>query len=70
MNKIVTVSIDGRERQMAAGLRVRHLISPEELALVEAGALEVTDAEGNRRGLDGALSDGLALLTRRISPTA
>jgi hypothetical protein len=65
MKRIVTVSIDGRERQLAAGLRIRHLLSPGEVALAEAGELAVHDADGNQRGLDGALSDGLALFTRR-----
>lgn len=58
---LVRVFINGNERIVAAGLRVRSLFSQEELAGVQRGDLVVIDVEGRERGLDGALRDGLVL---------
>ena len=58
---LVHVSLNGEERVVAAGLRVRSLLSHEQVERVQRGELVVLDGAGRERGLDGALADGLAL---------
>ena len=65
---LVHVSLDGEERTVAAGLRVRSLLSHDQIEQVERGELVVLDRAGRERGLDGALADGLAL--RVVAPPA
>jgi len=62
---LVRLRINGEERVLAAGLRVRSLLSREQVIQVERGELVVLDDKGRERGLDGALLDGLAL---RLAP--
>ena len=57
----VRIRFNGEERALAAGLRVRSLLSREQIAQVRRGDLLVLDGEGRERGLDGALADGLTL---------
>ena len=58
---LVRVSLNGEERVVAAGLRVRSLLSHQQVERVQRGELVVLDGAGRERGLDGALDDGLAL---------
>jgi len=58
VRRTVLVTVDGAGRRVAAGLTVRHLLSPEQLEQVRAGELAVTDGRGNELGLGGALTDG------------
>jgi hypothetical protein len=57
----VRVLFNGEERVLAAGLRVRSLLTREQVEQVQRGELVVLDGAGRERGLDGALADGLAL---------
>lgn len=57
----VRVSLDGVERVVPAGLRVRSLLSHDQVERVQRGELLVLDEAGRQRGLDGALADGLSL---------
>jgi hypothetical protein len=65
---LVHVSLNGEERMVAGGLRVRSLLSDDQIEQVERGELVVLDGAGRERGLDGALADGLAL--RVVAPPA
>lgn len=58
---LVRLRFNGEERVLATGLRVRSLLTREQLAQVRRGELVVLDGAGRERGLDGALADGLAL---------
>jgi len=62
---LVHLQFNDEERVLAAGLRVRSLLTHEQVARVQRGELVVLDAKGRERGLDGALLDGLAL---RLAP--
>jgi hypothetical protein len=59
--RLVRVSFNGEERLLAAGLRVRSLLTEEQAQAVRRGELAVLDARGRERGLGGALADGTAL---------
>jgi len=58
---LVHVRFNDEERTLAAGLLVRSLLTAEQAEQVRRGELAILDAKGRERGLDGALSDGLAL---------
>jgi len=58
---LVRISFNNEVRTLAAGLRVRSLLSPEQVAQVQRGELVVLDGKGRERGLDGALPDGVIL---------
>jgi len=58
---LVRIRVNGEERLLAAGLRVRSLLTEEQAQAVRRGDLVVLDARGRERGLGGALVDGLAL---------
>ena len=62
---LVRIRFNDEERVLAAGLRVRSLLSDEQVVQVQRGELLVLDGKGRERGLDGALADGLAL---RLAP--
>jgi hypothetical protein len=62
---LVRVRFNDEERVLAAGLLVRSLLSGDQAEQVRRGELAVLDAKGRERGLDGALTDGLAL---RLAP--
>ena len=62
---LVHIQFNGAERVLAAGLRVRSLLSNEQVVQVQRGELVVLDGRGRERGLDGALHDGLVL---RLAP--
>lgn len=62
---LVRIRFNDEERQLAAGLRVRSLLSRDQVVRVQEGELVVLDGKGRERGLDGALTDGLAL---RLAP--
>jgi hypothetical protein len=64
MTGTVTVRLDGTERRVSAGLKIRHLLGEEEIRLVGEGRLQVVDEGGHLRGLEGALADGLVLRLR------
>ena len=65
MSATIRVTFNGVERRLAAGLTVRHLLSPEELERVLAGEEVVLDRRGMERGLGGALADGAVF---RLAP--
>lgn len=58
---LLRVRFEGEERLLARGLRVRSLLTQEQVEQVRRGELVVLDAAGRERGLDGALADGLVL---------
>lgn len=58
---LARVRLDGEERLLAAGLRVRSLLTQDQIEQVRRGELVVLDDAGRERGLDGALTDGLGL---------
>jgi hypothetical protein len=62
---LVHIQFNGAERVLAAGLRVRSLLTHDEVVKVQRGDLVVLDGKGRERGLDGALLDGLVL---RLAP--
>jgi len=62
---LVHIRFNDEERVLAAGLRVRSLLSQEQIEQARRGELVVLDGKGRERGLDGALLDGLAL---RLAP--
>jgi hypothetical protein len=62
---LVRIRFNDEERVLAAGLRVRSLLTRELIAQVQSGELAVLDDKGREHGLDGALADGLAL---RLAP--
>ena len=66
---LVHIRFNDEERVLAAGLRVRSLLSQEQVVQVQRGELVVLDGKGRERGLDGALLDGQTLrLTPRTRP--
>jgi hypothetical protein len=62
---LVRIRFNDEERVLAAGLRVRSLLSHEQIEQVRRGEFAVLDGKGRERGLDGALTDGLSL---RLAP--
>ena len=58
---LVRIRFNDEERVLAAGLRVRSLLTHEQIAQVQRGELVVLDGKGRERGLDGALLDGQTL---------
>ena len=62
---LVHINFNGEDRVLAAGLRVRSLLTRTQADQVQRGELVVLDGKGRERGLDGALLDGLAL---RLTP--
>ena len=58
---VIRIRFNDEERTLAAGLRVRSLLTQEQIVQVQRGELVVLDGKGRERGLDGALPDGLAL---------
>jgi len=62
---LIHIFFNDEERVLAAGLRVRSLLSNEQAAQVKRGELVILDGKGRERGLDGALLDGVAL---RLAP--
>jgi len=62
---LVHIHFNDEQRVLAAGLRVRSLLTHQEVAQVQRGELVVLDGKGRERGLDGALLDGQTL---RLAP--
>ena len=62
---LVHIRFNEEQRVLAAGLRVRSLLTHEQAAQVQRGELVVLDGKGRESGLDGALLDGLTL---RLAP--
>ena len=62
---LVHIHFNDEQRVLAAGLRVRSLLTHQEFAQVQRGDLVVLDGKGRERGLDGALLDGQTL---RLAP--
>jgi hypothetical protein len=58
---VVLIRFNDEERVLAAGLRVRSLLTHEQIVQVQRGELVVLDGKGRERGLDGALLDGQTL---------
>jgi hypothetical protein len=69
MSERISIFIDGEERILATGIKLRSLLAPEEVERVLRGELEIVDARGQVRGLGGALLDGMVLF-RRPGPRA
>jgi regulator of RNase E activity RraA len=55
---LVRIHFNGEERVLAAGLRVRSLLTHTQVEQVQRGDLVVLDGKGRERGLDGAVLDG------------
>ena len=62
---VLRIRFNDEERTLAAGLRVRSLLTQEQIVQVQRGELFVLDSKGRERGLDGALLDGQTL---QLSP--
>jgi len=62
---VVCIRFNDEERTLAAGLRVRSLLTHGQMVQVQCGDLVVLDGKGRERGLDGALLDGQTL---RLAP--
>ena len=62
---LIRIRFDGEERVLARGLRVRSLLTQDQVEQVLRGELTVLDDAGRERGLDGALLDGQIL---RLAP--
>jgi hypothetical protein len=60
----IAITVNGEERRIYLGLRVRHALGYEEVRRVERGEAVVEDAEGQRVDLDGALYDGQRLTVK------
>ena len=58
---LVHIHFNDEERVLAAGLRVRSLLTQEQIVRVQRGDLVVLDGKGRERGIDGALLDGQTL---------
>ena len=58
---LVRIRFNDEERTLAAGLRVRSLLTHEQIVQVQRGEIVVLDGKGRERGLDGALLDGQTL---------
>jgi hypothetical protein len=58
---LVRIRFNDEERVLAAGLRVRSLLTHDQIDQVQRGEFAVLDGTGRERGLDGALTDGLSL---------
>jgi regulator of RNase E activity RraA len=58
---LVHIHFNGEERTLAAGLRVRSLLTHTQVEQVQRGDLVVLDGKGRERGLDGAVLDGQTL---------
>ena len=58
---VLRIRFNDEERTLAAGLRVRSLLTQEQIVQVQRGELFVLDSKGRERGLDGALLDGQTL---------
>ena len=58
---LVHIRFNDEERVLAAGLRVRSLLTQEQVVRVQDGELVILDGKGRERGLDGALLDGQTL---------
>ena len=66
---LVHIRFNDEERVLAAGLRVRSLLTQKEVVQVQCGDLVALDGKGRELGLDGALLDGQTLrLTPRTRP--
>ncbi len=57
-NQRLTVYVNGEPRRFFVGLRVRHAVGYSAAWRVERREAIITDADGNRVDLDGALYDG------------
>jgi hypothetical protein len=62
---LIRIRFNGEERTLARGLRVRSLLTHDQIEGVLRGDLVVIDDAGRERGLDGALADGIGL---RLAP--
>jgi hypothetical protein len=60
----ITVYVNDEPRRLFLGLRVRHALGYRQAWRVERREALVTDADGNRVDLDGALYDGERLYVR------
>jgi hypothetical protein len=69
MSGTISIIFDGEEKKIATGIKLRSLLTPEEIEQVLRGELTIVDARGQERGLGGALLDGMVLL-RRPGPRA
>jgi len=58
---VLRIRFNDEERTLAAGLRVRSLLTQEQIVRVQRGDLVVLDGKGRERGIDGALLDGQTL---------
>lgn len=62
---VIAIRFNGEARTLARGLRVRSLLTRDQIEGVRRGDFLVLDDAGRERGLDGALTDGLGL---RLTP--
>ncbi len=57
----ISVTWNGNLIEMRRGAKVKHLLSTQELKWCNKGSAFVLDEDGNEMGLDGTLSNGMAL---------
>ena len=65
-NQRLTVYVDDEPRRFFVGLRVRHAVGYRAAWRVERREAIITDEDGNRLDLDGALYDGERLYVESL----
>jgi hypothetical protein len=62
------VFVDSRKVDLQPGMKVKHALSVSQLKAVRSGKMDVTDSDGNTVGLEGSLTEGSRLRTKRSQP--
>ncbi len=65
MSRAFAVSLDGEKKRVIPGMKIRHLLTEDEVNKVHRRELVVVDGHGHQRGLDGALSEGMQLFRKK-----
>lgn len=63
----IRVFLNGKEIETFRGMKVKHVLSYETVKAVREGKVIVTDGERHERGLEGTLTDGEYLKTRKTN---
>jgi hypothetical protein len=65
----VIIYLNGKSVSLRKGMKVKHALSTRQLGAVRAGRLDVVDSHGNIVGLEGSLTEGARLYTRKREPS-